>query len=246
MSSCPLYQAALRSLAFLLFLHVLALSGKAHAGSFSVNPVRVELSGQTKVAALSVHNTGEAPASIQLQLLQWIQQGGEELYSPTTELLATPPIFTLLPGESQVIRIGLRRPPDLDTELAYRLILQEIPPPSPDNFQGLRVALRLSLPVFVAPMEIKPQAALRWEARRLSSGGVALTAVNNGTAHGQVTQLSLRTGTQEQKRDINTYILPGSHHTWQWNPGDGLAQKAILELTAKVNGIEITERLPAE
>lgn len=141
-------QATLRSLAFFLAFCCLALTGTAFAGSFSVSPVRVELNERNRVVALQVRNQGSESASIQLELLQ---RDGAGVDTPTGDLLATPPIFTIEPGESQVIRVGLRRPPDPENELRYRLILQEIPPPRPAGFQGVQMALRLIVPVTVAP-----------------------------------------------------------------------------------------------
>ena len=65
--------------------------------------------------------------------------------------MATPPIFTVPPKGTQVIRVGLRRAADAQQGLSYRMFLQEVPPPPRQGLQGLQVALRLSLPVFVMP-----------------------------------------------------------------------------------------------
>lgn len=238
-------RAALRGLAFLILLLSPVFAEPALAGNFSVSPVRVALSSSLKVAAMRVFNGGAEPISIQLQLVEWDQQAGQDVYTPTVELLATPPIFTIPAGQSQVIRVGLRRPPDLDHELTYRLILQEIPPPLEDGFQGLRMALRISVPVFVAPLEGEPAPDLQWRVAR-DGGALALTAVNNGTAHGQVTNLRLRLDGHQFAPSDNTYILPGKRHTWHLPAVTGLADAATLELTATLNGSEIIRQLPLE
>jgi len=103
-------QAALRGLATVFFLLMLLTAAVAKAGSFSVSPVRASLSAQERVVALRVSNSGTEPSSIQAELMAWRQQGGEEIHEPSRDVLVTPPIFTVPAGDTQVIRVGLRRP----------------------------------------------------------------------------------------------------------------------------------------
>src|SRR4051812_46070459 len=122
---------AMYGLAFLL-----GAVGVANAGSFAVNPVRATLSAKQTVSSLVVRNSGSESTVIQLEVVNWAQEDGKDVYTPTKELLATPPIFTVPPGGSQVVRVGLRRATDSQRELAYRLFLQEVPPAKTD-VQGL-------------------------------------------------------------------------------------------------------------
>lgn len=66
---------------------------------------------------------------VQLEAMAWNKAQGQDIYTPTTDLIAAPPIFTVPPGGTQIVRIGLRRAPDPQRELAYRVYFQEIPPP---------------------------------------------------------------------------------------------------------------------
>src|SRR5689334_12280243 len=99
----------------------------AHAGSFTVNPVRVTLSATQGVAAITVRNVGTEPTVVQLETSSWSQHGGQDALASTTEVLATPPIITTPPRASRIIRVGLRRPADPERELTYRLFLRQIP-----------------------------------------------------------------------------------------------------------------------
>ena len=81
-----------------------------HAGAFSVNPVRVTLSAKQPVAALTVRNESNEPTLVQLEALAWSQSLGKDVTIPSADVLATPPIFTLAPNGSQIVRVGLRRP----------------------------------------------------------------------------------------------------------------------------------------
>ena len=69
-------------------------------------------------------------------------------------------------------------------ELSYRLILQEVPQPANPDFSGLQVALRLSVPVFVANAEATGP-ALAWSAAA-SGDGLVITAQNSGDVHARI------------------------------------------------------------
>lgn len=241
-------QTARRGLAIFLFLPMLLAADPVLAGSFSVSPIWASLSAEARVVALRVHNSGTEPASIQAELKTWNQQNGEDKFEPSREVLVTPPIFTVSPGETQVIRVGLRRPPGLDNELSYRLFLQELPPPIPEGFQGLRVVTRMSLPVFVAPASGPATPELTWHAKRGSEGELVITASNHGNGHGKVTKLRLQLeNDRELNQRGNTYVLPGAEHNWSIVPeGDPITAGMDLALTASVNGKEVTTSLRVE
>ena len=135
--------------------------------------------------------------SVQASALSWTQPGGEETYAPTRELIATPPVFTLPPDGEQIVRVALRREPDSSAELAYRLLLAEVPPAPTADFTGLRVALRLSLPVFVQPTAAaKPD--LEWNATWVGDGELQISAANRGTAHSAGHRFRVATPGQRQ------------------------------------------------
>src|SRR5690606_24384300 len=208
-------QAARRGLALAALALLLSVAEGAGAGNFSVSPVRAELSIQQRVAALRVHNGGSEPVAIQAEAMAWRQRGNEDVLEPSREVLVTPPIFTIPPGETQTLRIGLRRSPDPNQQLSYRLLLHELPPPLPEGFQGRRMAMRMSLPVFVTPAAGAASPELAWRASRTASGELRLSARNHGTGHAQITTLTLgRDNGQQIGQQGNHYLLPRSEeHT---------------------------------
>ena len=139
---------AMAKAAFGIILLVMGAS-VASAASLGVSPVRVTLSESQSMGALTVRNDGTEPASLQMEMLSWSQAEGQDVLTPTRELLANPPIFTVPAGGSQLVRVGLRRAPDGQRELTYRIVLQELPPPPNPDFMGTRMLMRISLPVFV-------------------------------------------------------------------------------------------------
>jgi fimbrial chaperone protein len=112
--------------------------------------------------------------------------------------------------------VALRVPADAQRELSYRVILTEVPQQASAGFTGLNVALRLSLPVFVAPVATA-QPQLQWSAARNADGTIALTARNSGNAHDRILSFSAAPSTGPAtavSRDVAAYLLPGQARTW--------------------------------
>jgi fimbrial chaperone protein len=210
---------------------MLAAAGTAAAGTFSIAPVRIELSGAQRTAVLTVHNDDAAALVVQVSVLNWTQAAGEEDYAATRELLATPPVFTLPPNGEQIVRVALRREPDPARELDYRLLLAEVPQPTDANFTGLRVALRLSIPVFVKAAG-PASAALAWQAQWQADGQLAVSARNNGQTHQQVSDFTLHfAGSEASARGVvSRYVLPGSTVTWKIAPPAGLVRGGAVTI----------------
>ena len=201
--------------AYGLFLLVAGVS-VVSAASIGVSPVRATLSANQKIETITVRNTGSELMSVQLEVMSWSQQDGEDVFTATREVLANPPIFTVPPGGSQLIRAGLRRAPDARRELTYRIFLQELPPPPSPDFNGAKMLMRVSLPVFVLP-EVAAQPALRWQAARTSDGALKISLTNIGNAHVQIANFSLSLPGSAQPwitQQSSTYVLHGQSYEW--------------------------------
>ena len=214
----------------LLLLPLLGGAGAAWAGAFSVSPIRVDLSARHVVEALTVHNVGDAATLVQLDVVAWSQHDGKNVYLPSTDLLATPPIFTVAAGATQVVRVGLRRGVDARSELTYRVYLQEVAPAPKPGFQGLQVALRIGVPVFVAP--VAPAApVLHWRAQAAGAGELRLTLANDGAMHTRISGLTLAQGaTPALTKAAPAYVLAGQRVSWKI--GMAVAPGAPLRLGA--------------
>jgi len=148
--------------------------------------------------------------------MSWSQQEGKDVFTATRELLTNPPIFTVPAGGSQLIRAGLRRAPDARHELTYRIFMQELPPPPSPDFNGAKMLMRLSVPVFVLP-EVAAQSTLRWQAARTLDGGLKISLTNIGNAHIQILNFSLSLPGSAQPWTIqqtSTYVLHGQSRDW--------------------------------
>ena len=188
------------------------LSVCAAAASLEVNPVRLTLSAAQPVAAITVRNAGTQAAILHLQLMAWSQSGATDHYASTRELLVTPPIFTLQAGATQTVRVGLRRAVDSERELAYRLYLQEIPDAKQVDGAGLRIALRIGVPVFVPPTSVASP-LLRWRAHR-DADAIVLHAQNTGGLHARILSLKFSSDSVTLTEAPAAYVLAGQ--SWQW------------------------------
>lgn len=209
--------------------------------------MRASLSAGRAVEALTVRNDGAEPAVIQLEAVSWSQKDGKDIYVPTREIIASPPIFTVPPGGAQVVRVGLRRAPDAQRELAYRLYLQEVPQPPKPGFQGLQVALRVGVPVFVNSIAGSAP-KLRWKIRRTPDGKLVLQASNEGTAHIQVANFTLAPARGEPfpTQHSAAYVLPGQSREWPLKLPAMPAAGASLTLVAQTDAGEAKADLLVE
>lgn len=213
----------------------------ANAGSFQVNPIRIDLTKGINNAVVTVRNDGEEPVVVQSSVLAWTQEGGKDVYVPTSEALITPPIMTIAPGAEQIVRVGLRRPPDPRSEVAFRVFLQEVPPPPKPGFTGLQVALRVGIPMFVAPAA--PGARrLDWSAAIGADGSIQLAAQNAGNAHVQVTDLELRLPDASESiahESTLAYVLAGQRRQWTLPAPPRVKSASELHLKAYTDAGEV-------
>ena len=204
-----------RKIRLILVFLIQVFALPCHAGSFNINPVRILLSSSVATEVLHVTNSGNSDVTVQLQTKLWSQNNGEDELKSTRDLIATPQIFNLKAGTSQIVRIGLAKKPDFSREMTYRLILEEIPPPLEPGFQGLRLALRISLPVFVRPSGQSAQSVEAHIAQQNSSApdALSLELINTGRTHIQFLNFKIHPADDPEELlatlEKNIYLLAG-------------------------------------
>lgn len=200
---------------FILF--GLCATPEIHAdGGFQISPIRLSLSQQGPIAVMTVRNHSATSRAMQLETMQWKQREGEDLYESTREILASPPIFTIPSGETQIVRVGLRREPAHTEELSYRLFLREIPMDT--VFKGeVKITMRFGIPVFVTPTQIPAEPQLNWRIRAASQNNLMVEAINDGNAHIQITHFVITNSANNSlltEQHNMQYLLPKQQHQW--------------------------------
>jgi fimbrial chaperone protein len=159
-------------------------------GTFTVNPVRIQVSTARPNAILQITNRDDQPVTLQAHVLRWDLDGQKDVYADSDDVMLNPPIATVGPHQTQFIRLGLRHPLEGTEERTYRLIVEEVPPPPKPDFRGVQTILRISIPIFVVPKTAAvPQ--VNWQAVRTSDSRLRLIATNQGGAHVQVKALEV-------------------------------------------------------
>ncbi len=154
----------------LFFLFVL-LTGVAGAQGFGFAPTAMTVSGAGPLnTETTMVNTTRAAAKFTVLVRAWAMKDGQTILSETRDLIVNPTAFTIPPGGSQVIRVGLRKKPG-EQELTYRVFVQQAPLEgsmeqlTTDLGEGrtakLDLAIAFSLPVYVAAPDARAAVAYR-------------------------------------------------------------------------------------
>jgi len=173
--------------------------------------VQIHLPAGRNAASLKITNSDAAPVSIRVTALAWTQIDGSDVYTPTNDVIVSPPIFTIAPSKAQLVRIGLRQ---RSGPIAYRVLFEEITREQPADGQ-IKVLLSLNLPLYLLPKSGgKPE--LSWSAWRNRAGELFIEGRNRGPVRGQVVELSAGQGASRiiLSKQMGV-VLPGSARRWK-------------------------------
>ncbi|MDO9360650.1 MAG: fimbria/pilus periplasmic chaperone [Polaromonas sp.] len=226
----------------------------AHAASLQVAPISLEFSPQEQAQSIWLSNTGTTPVRAQVRVLQWSQPEQADLLAPTRELVPSPPMVEIAPGEKQMIRIIRTQPGMPDSEKSFRLIVDELPGPSgaaaaPGG--GLQFLLRYSVPVFVSVAAPVPASSKPTDVSGLSAtleGPPPVLAVaNSGKQRIKISQL-VYVDAQGQRTSLAPgllgYVLSGQRMRWPLNLPAGQTLPAGGVFKAKFNADLEEQTLP--
>jgi fimbrial chaperone protein len=210
MNSCS-SKVVRSALAAFLVAHAAGLV--ATAQSLSVLPVNIFLAPGESASSLTVTNQGNSKTSIQIRAYAWNQYQDKDLLTSSDLVAVSPPITTLAPGASQVVRLILRQRPSLH-ENTYRILLDQIPPPAEPG--TVHVVLRLSIPIFAEPgIRANPNVEFHLESK---DGEMSLVGDNNGLRHMAIREIELVTSdgrTLKAESGSSPYILSGATRHWK-------------------------------
>lgn len=232
----------------LLLCASLALAGAgAWASGLQVAPVSLSLQAAQHADGLWLSNTGADPIHAQVRVYRWTQANGQDQLTPSQELVVSPPMLGVRPGERQLVRvIRIGAPPSGAgaAEAAYRLAIDELPLQNTGK-KGLQFVLHYSVPVFVEPAGAAAVAPdLHWTLQH-EDGRAVLVVSNTGSGHAQLSDVGY-VGRAGQRIAIAGgllgYVLPGATMRWPLRqPATAFAGNGTLEAT--INGAKATHAL---
>lgn len=213
--------------------------------AIEVAPVTADLLPGQLTTSISIRNRSTTETSVQIRAFAWNQAGGQDQLLETRDLAVGPPFATIQPGQTQIIRVVLRTPAK-GREQAYRILIDQLPPPPERG--TVQVALRLSVPIFAQPQAaVAPDLSFKVVA---AASGTELIGTNNGSRRARVIEPRLRQGgglTMALQANANPYILPGATRRWRVEgvPG-GMRLGSTVELEAKGDNGPIAQAVPVD
>lgn len=208
----------------------------AQSANLQISPVMISFHAGQTATGLKLQNNGDVPLSGQVRVYTWDQQDGADVLTPTTEVIASPPIMEIAPQTSQTIRLVRRSASNAANEQSYRILIDEIPR---NDSQGNGVAIRLqySIPIFVMPADELAAPELAWTFVR-KNGSWILRAKNTGALHAQIGATSVRTTTgkeYELSKGLLGYALPGKTREWRLSIDKAVELVGPLSIRTSVN-----------
>jgi fimbrial chaperone protein len=172
---------------------------------------------------ITMQNMGEATVYGQVRVYLWEQKDGDDVLTPTQDVVASPPIIQIEPKNSQMIRL-VRRSQQLPAgELYYRILIDEIPKDDNGPASGVDIRLRYSVPMFVLPADERAAPALAWAVYKKEDHWM-LRVRNSGTQRAQIGALVLSNAAGKQfdiAPGLFGYVLAGNVREWRLpTPGE--------------------------
>lgn len=198
-------------------LLLLVRSAPAFGSAVVIWPVDPSIAAGEQATALWLENKGDAPATLQIRPFAWSQPAGDDRLERQDAVVASPPIAVVAPGARQLVRL-IRRTPAAAPESAYRLLIDELPPPpATGGAQAvearLQVQMRYSIPLFVHAGAVAAAPQLSARIATAATGTRALVIRNDGSGHARLTDLRLVAGGGREivvRAGLAGYVLPGA------------------------------------
>lgn len=237
-----------------------AAVGVQAATSVLIWPIDPVIEAEQKAGALWLENRGTAPANLQVRVFAWRQGDYDDQYQPQRDIIGSPPVANIAPGQKQLIRLTRTGASPAGQEQSYRIIIDEIPAPlmardAADKPQAaIQFQMRYSVPLFVYGEGLwgKPDASgardaagvgkplLSW--RQVAVQGKPFVEIrNSGPIHARLTDVVLQQGSKAQPlvEGLLGYVLPGA--TMRWPAPAQLGPAAVLK--GRINGAEPAQTL---
>lgn len=201
--------------AILLFSYALAMH-PADAASVRVSPTTIEVPTPGAASTLRLHNQSGKSTSVQVRVYRWTQNAGIDHLTETQTVVASPPIATLSPGKSQIVRIVRVSKAPVEGEESYRILVDEIPDRKEARGNAVTLAVRHSIPVFFGPGSPASN-SLEWNIQKIGSSLVCVVH-NRGMQRIRLAALQLKDTSGNliaQREGLVGYVLGQSSMSLQ-------------------------------
>jgi len=183
---------------FLLAVLAFCLLPMAAAQAMLVSPTAYNINPlSSNTAQVRFENQSAVPMKFRVEVMHWSTENGAYVYTPTRDVVANPPEFTVQPGSAQVIRVGVLKKVG-DDELTYRVFIRQVAitdaAPTAVNNTDAQLSVNslstITLPVYIAPPSSAPK--LSAKVTLAASGELELLLTNTGNRHLTLRQLQVQ------------------------------------------------------
>ena len=138
---------------FWCFLLLGSASLPAQAFNYLVNPIRIEMGPKQRSTTALVSSNSKRPVLLRVKAHRWSKRDGEDHLEASSNLIVTPPLLRLEPGQKQTVRLGLisARAPG-SPEQQFRIEFEEVDggsvdvsAPEPEPGEKPKVAMQINL-----------------------------------------------------------------------------------------------------
>jgi len=236
--------AAVRAAILLPTLGLVFCAGPCLADAYLVEPVSLNLTIEAPQGLFRLASRDIEPIRLQVDVLSWTQEQGENRERPTADLVVSPRFVDLPPGGEQVVRVALRHAAARPEEQSYRVLFREIMKGPSGTPIEKRVALDYSIPLFVAPAA-PGGPHLEWTLQRVDATTLLLEVGNRGNSHGKIALNSLVRKTEAGRTGLSIdlgkgtdwhYVLAGVTRTLRLHSRSPLSRGDSLLLTVEMDG----------
>lgn len=224
-----------------LGLTALAAASPAFAASLQVTPILVDVAAEGAAASsVTLRNASNKAVNAQMRVFRWTQVNGQDQYTETTDVAASPPMVTMKPNGEYVVRIVRSSRAPIQGEEAYRLVADELPDAAAKASGTINLLVRHSVPVFFRSSNASP-AAVTWAVSK-KAGRLVVEGRNNGDRRIRVARLKADDGAGNSVNygdGLIGYVLGKSSATWaSRTPPKGFGgASAKLSLTSEAGPV---------
>ena len=200
----------------MLFLGSFLFSTSVFASNLTLMPISLDITAPKIQDHFTVHNNGEEAVRMQLRIFRWEKKNGKDYYTPTKDVIVSPPFTTVKPNTDTIIRIVRTSKAPIVGEETYRVFFDELPSAKlvPQGAR-LNILTRMVAPVFFSSGKLKKDMTT-WRVRDAGSN-FELIGTNAGERRLKVSDVLLLDGKTVvgKKTGLVEYILGGTNAVLQ-------------------------------
>lgn len=234
----------------------LSIAGSAQASnSLLIWPVNPSISSNERATALWLENRGSDVAHLQVRIVGWKQENNSNLYPEQGDIIGSPPIVKIEAGQRQLIRLTRIAPPNSQTEVAYRILVDEIPAQrDAQSSSSVSFQVRYSVPLFTGgPAKVSGGNNNGDTIQAINpsdlhirvvhiDGTRALEIRNSGPRHVRLSDAAfVASGGSDSPVDTGLlgYVLPGATMTWPIAASARVSPSLRVKLNEAITPVQI-------